>query len=214
MNFISHYHFYKTVDSYYNVGLVLPDLVKNFCKTHLKPKEQFVQRTMNSINSGSKMHLEADRIFHQSLFFKESEKFLSHLMDNKAIWPRKWFLNHLLCEILIDRLIMERHSNEVDDFYMHLKNIDPAQVELYLKLIGIQNYQNFTPGFERFVNNPFLFEYIHNEKIIYALGRVYQRIGINYEWKEEDKNLLLYAIPKQLEYMDERFQLLKGELKL
>lgn len=214
MNFIAHYHFYKSEDSYYNLGLVLPDMVKNFNKTHLKPKDQFVHQLLNSINKGSKMHLEADKLFHQSTFFKEAEKFMSFMMDDKALWPRKWFLNHLLCEIVLDRVIMERHPNEVKEFYSELNNVNIDQVELYLKLSNIPNYQNFREGFERFVKYQFIFEYEHNEKIIFALGRVYQRLGIEYEWTEEDKNLLLYAIPRQMEYIDERYHLLKKELKL
>lgn len=212
MNFIAHYHFYKKDDAHYNLGLVLPDLVKNFCKLHLKPADSYVNRILNSLNEGSKIHLQGDKTFHNSESFKVCQDYISDLLDPFATWPRKWFLNHILTEILLDRVIMDRYSDEALNFYKQLESVDRSKVELYLKLSGIQSYQNFNPSFERFVSSRFIFEYLHNERIIYALGRLYSRVGIQYEWTENDKNLILFHLDKLLDFIDLQYDNFKLDL--
>ena len=214
MNFIAHYHFYQSEDCYYNLGLVLPDLVKSFCKTHLKPAEHMNHPILNQLNQGSIVHLNADKRFHNSFYFTTCEKHLSELADTRAQWPRKWFLNHLLCEILLDRIIIDQHPNIVENFYSDLKKTKHEQVALYLKMSGINNYQNFNEGLERFVSAQFIFDYQHNEKILLALSRVYRRLGIDYEWTDADKALLLEIIPVQIQFMKQGYDHLKSELKI
>jgi len=213
MNFLSHYYFYRSDDPYYNTGLVLPDLVKNFCKAHLRPGNNFVNPAFSALSEGSLMHLEADRKFHNSSFFHETLALTSGLLDASCGWPRKWFLNHLLCEILIDRVLIDRHETLCADFYRQLENTDANKIALFLKLSGVLNYQNFAPGLERFVSIRFIFEYLHNEKIVLALNRVYQRLGIAYNWTQEDQTLLLSQIPEILNYIDTNLSKLEFELK-
>ncbi|MBL7837729.1 MAG: hypothetical protein JNM67_09445 [Bacteroidetes bacterium] len=212
MNFIAHYYFYRQDDKYYNLGLVLPDLVKNFCKTHLRPVKKFQHPQLNALNKGSLMHLDSDKRFHNSTFFRQCEDLCGYLLDGKANWPRKFFLNHLLCEILLDRVIIERDTNIVKNFYQDLSEVNHEQVELFLKLNEINNYQNFTAALQRFVNAAFIFDYMHNEKIILALGRVYARLGIQYNWTEQDKEHLMEHIPIILNYIDLDLEKLKTEL--
>lgn len=213
MNFLSHYHFFKTEDTYYNTGLVLPDLVRNFCKSHLKPGNSFNRPALDALNRGSMRHLEADKLFHNSAYFIRMTGFISEYLDPEAPWPRKWFLNHLLCEILTDRVLMDRQSGLCTEFYTQLEHTDPAQITLYLKLSGVRNYQNFAEAFQRFVSVRFIFEYMHNENIIRALSRVYARVGIAYEWTDADRSLLLRHIPGLLRYMDTQLQMLENDLK-
>lgn len=212
MNFIAHYHFQRNGDLHYNLGLVLPDLVKNFCKEHIKPGKPFVNPTLNAIRNGCDRHLEDDKIFHQSNFFKTCEHHLKELFGDLPKWPRKWFFNHLLIEILLDRCIMEMEPNVCNDFYEDLKNVNIEKTELFLKMSSIPNYQNFNPGFQRFVSMQFIFEYMHNERIFLALGRVYSRLGIEYEWTDYDKQLLLETIPKMLNFIELSYNHLQLEL--
>ncbi|MCC6818523.1 MAG: hypothetical protein IT245_06520 [Bacteroidia bacterium] len=213
MNFIAHYYFYKNQDKHHNLGLVLPDLVKNFCKAHLRPTQVFKHPQLKSLNEGSIKHLQSDKKFHNSTFFIQCEDLISHLLDSNAVWPRKWFFNHLLSEILLDRVLIDKNPKICDEFYEDLRHINKEQVELYLKMSGINNYQNFIPALEKFVNIGFIYEYQHNEKIFFALGRVYSRLGIHYDWTETDKKLLLENIPIILNYIDLELNTLETELK-
>jgi hypothetical protein len=213
MNFLSHYYFYRNSHPYYNTGLVLPDLVKSFCKTHLKPLDSFTHPFLDMLNEGSKVHLKSDGIFHNSDFFKNTLKYFSEQLDTEVKWPRKWFLNHLLCEILLDRHLMDQNSELCTNFYAELETVKVEQISLYLKLSHVPNYQNFNIGYEKFVSYRFIFDYIHNEKIIMALNRVYKRVGIDYEFDEEDKMRLLEKMPTLLSYVESKLHILEAELK-
>ncbi len=213
MNFLSHYHFYKSEDPYYNVGLVLPDLVRNICKTHLRPNEQYDNPIHESLGKGSRDHIEGDRIFHQSEFFRACESHISGLLDKQAAWPRKWFLNHLLLEIGLDRALMDLYPDLCTNFYQQLEQADIKELTSFLQVSGKEDFSKFGQGYERFVTFRFIFDYKHNEKIIFALSRVYLRTGIQYEWTENDKNVLLENLPEILRFISAKIDNLKKELK-
>jgi hypothetical protein len=214
MNFLSHYFFYKTKDPYYNTGLILPDLVKNYCNSHINPIGNFNRPALISLAEGSLKHLECDKKFHNSEFFKISTHFLSAAFDAECQWPRKWFLNHLLMEILLDRVLMDKHEKLCEQFYYDLSCVNIEEIGVFLKMIGLSNPQNFQIGFERFVNSKFIFEYQHNEKICFALNKVYQKVGINYEWTNEDNLLIQNKLPEILEFLKGKLDDLSNELKL
>jgi len=214
MNFLSHYFFYKTKDPYYNTGLILPDLVKNYCNSHINPIGNFNRPAFISLAEGSLKHLECDKKFHNSEFFKISTHFLSAAFDAECQWPRKWFLNHLLMEILLDRVLMDKHEKLCEQFYYDLSCVNIEEIGVFLKMIGLPNPQNFQIGFERFVNSKFIFEYQHNEKICFALNKVYQKVGINYEWTNEDNLLIQNKLPEILEFLKGNLDDLSNELKL
>jgi len=202
MNFLSHYHFFKKESAYYNLGLILPDLIKSFCGKHYKSDKEFVHKQMRDLKSGADLHLKTDIIFHQSEVFSKMEHFIAEQLDEEAKWPRKWFFNHLLAEILIDRIIIEKFPETCDNFYANFDRIDSSIVSTFLKINGIQNYQNFAPGMEKFVKAAFLFDYKHNENIILALARVYQRTGVKYLFTKEDGLYLAKHLDTLLYYFD------------
>lgn len=212
MNFISHYHFYKKDDNHYHLGLILPDLIKSICRTHYKSNGPFVNRIFHRLDEGCITHLNSDKIFHQSAVFEDIQNHLSEQLDEASAWPRKWFFNHIMTEILIDRVIMEKHPNECFEFYREIESIDENQLELFLKMNHIPNYQNFRPGFQNFVKNRFLFEYMNNEKLLFALSRVYSRIGIQYEFTKNDYQLLEERLENLLYYIDLQYDTLKKQL--
>lgn len=214
MNFLAHYFFYKTKDPYFNTGLILPDLVKNYCQTHIKPVGQFNRPAFVGLANGSLTHLECDRKFHNSAFFSLSTKFLAETLNDECHWPRKWFLNHLLMEILLDRVLMDQHKDLCSQFYHDLSKVDVEEIGVFLKMIGVNNPQNFQIGFERFVKSQFIFEYQYNEKISFALNKVYQKVGIEYEWTNEDKELLHNKLPELLNFIHDHVDNLKLELEI
>jgi len=213
MNFLSHYYFYKSDDIYYNLGLVLPDLVRNISKTHLRPLSTYDKKEHIALGNGSKAHIEGDRIFHQSEFFRVCETHIAKQLNTKATWPRKWFFNHLLLEIGLDRVLMDHYPNLCQEFYTDLEQVDKQTLIEFLNLSGIKQYNEFAPGYERFVNFKFIFEYQYNEKIFFALSRVYLRTGITYEWTENDKMLFMEHLPGILKFISEHIDILNEELK-
>lgn len=214
VNFLAHFYFYRSGDAYYNTGLVLPDLVRSFCKDRLKLKTQYLSPEFESLKDGSLAHIEADRIFHQSAFFKTAESYIGDRLDADARWPRKWFLNHLLVEIALDRALMDLHPKLCQDFYDELGRCDASLISEFLKASDVSNYEQFTLAFTRFVSFAFIFDYQYNEKIVLALSRVYQRSGIQYEWTENDRNMIVGQLPGIISAVKSLIPKLEDELKI
>jgi len=158
--------------------------------------------------------MEADRIFHQSSFFKTAESYISKHLDPTARWPRKWFLNHLMVEIALDRALMDMDPALCQDFYDQLGNCDPEHLAQFLKESYISNYEQFAVSYTRFVNFAFIFDYAYNEKIVIALNRVYQRSGIEYEWTENDRNMIVEQLPGIISAVKSLIPGLADELKI
>lgn len=214
LNFLAHYFFDRTDNIYHNVGLILPDLSRNFCKGHLNLKRDFENHDMKALKHGSMKHLEMDKIFHNSIFFKDAVQEISGLLDKDARWPRKWFLNHVLAEIMLDRAIMDKHPHICPEFYRDLSLSDAEVIEAFLMHGGVENYHLFGEKFKKFIEYQFIFNYQHNEKLIIALSRLYLRVGIKYEWKKEDEDLLNDHFVAILDIIGSKVEYLTKELKL
>lgn len=214
MNFLSHYFFYQKQDPYFNTGLILPDLVKNYCQTHIQISGHFNRPAFINLAEGCQTHLNCDKKFHNSEFFKSTTNYLSETFDAQCAWPRKWFLNHLLMEILLDRVLMDMHSNLCQSFYNNLQQVDIDELLVFIRKLGVVNGQNFKIGFEKFVEHQFLFEYQYNEKISFALNKVYQKVGIPYEFTKDDQRMIENQMPKLLEFIRYKLDDLVQELDL
>lgn len=192
----------------------MPDLVRNFCKERLKLKPYYPNPAFESLKNGSLAHIEADRIFHQSSFFAKAEAYISQHLDLQANWPRKWFLNHLLVEIALDRALMDMNPGLCQDFYDELGSCDPKLIAEFLKESEVVKYEQFTASYSRFVSFAFIFDYQYNEKIVFALSRVYQRSGIEYKWTENDKDTIVRQLPGIITTVQSLIPALKDELKI
>ncbi len=214
MNFLAHYYFDRSEDIYFNVGLILPDLSRNFCKGHLNLKQEFDNPVFDALKNGSLMHLQKDKIFHQSAFFIDVQKQISLLLNAEALWPRKWFLNHVLAEIMLDRVLMDEHPGLCENFYADLERADANVISDFLRVGGVVNHSLFPERYQKFIEHQFIFNYQHNEKLIIALSRLYLKVGIQYEWQKADEDLLNHHFVAILDIIAPKVEYLTKELKL
>lgn len=184
MNFLSH-HFADAIDSehYYNLGLVLPDLLGSVQRRWRLPAsfdltddDVFTER----IAEGTSRHLNVDAYFHSSAFFKEftaiiREIFAKHKLDLPGV--RLFFVAHIFLELMLDRLILLNHSAASPNFYYDLSQIENEMLKPFFKVTGVENVSKFTDFFERFQTLKYLNHYIKDESLFYALNRIMQRAG-------------------------------------
>lgn len=154
-----------------------------------------------------------DKKFHQSVFFKEAVAEISLLLDKDAAWPRKWFLNHVLAEIMLDRAIMDENPEVCPAFYSDLAAADAGIITSFLEHNGVENHHLFGERFGKFIEHQFIFNYQYNEKLIIALSRLYLRVGIQYEWQKRDEELLNYHFVAILDIIRSKVEYLEKELK-
>lgn len=195
MNFISHYYFVRhSADPYLVLGMVLPDMVKNHRKSwNLRPKKQerqLLEREVTaSVYKGWELHVETDRLFHSSAFFKEqSSQIRKQIAAIVTRLPfRPFFLAHVALELLLDSLLIIREEADAAHFYRLISRCDPAEVIRFLEINHIDDALSFIPWFNSFVKNRYLYSYSETENLVYALDRTGRRVWSE-PFSEEEKD--------------------------
>ena len=124
------------------------------------------------------LHLEIDRFFHNSNFFKESLDFVQNFYSKLNNQNLPHFYSHILVEILIDRYLLETTSGIADDFYSSYKRFNFSEITgLFEEIKDFDKYK-FLSLTESISNSSFLKEYIHDNAIYSIFERVSRRIGL------------------------------------
>jgi hypothetical protein len=162
------------------VGLLLPDFARNhvtsFSKSALFEKEEHRQ-----IHAGCMAHYAADKKFHSSDFFEHyCEAFKSHLKVAPFSdgFQRRWFLAHILFEMMIDRLLVKHIVGLCRTYYSGLDEIEPSILGEFLELNQAKNPDELLRNFNHFRNAKYIFQYIDNNTLVYSLSRVLQYAGV------------------------------------
>lgn len=212
MNFIAHYHFtHKPGNAYHNLGIVLPDLTRNFI-----PSKRIKPETLRSIleldahhqlNEGARQHYALDRFFHNSPFFINGYTFVKNCTANAQFdgtFSRYFFLNHIFLELMLDRYIISRHTPSIDGFYQSLTEVESEVLGSYLDLNGIETKELFLERFHQFREIRYLYHYTDNEKLIYSLNRIMMQVGL-YGLSANNQQQLLPCIAETELWIDSEF---------
>ncbi len=184
MNFLSHYYFDKDKENPYEVfGMVLPDLLKNTDKSWNIHPEKSQQKTLANPNQeailvGWKRHLEVDKLFHSSDFFKHHQHQIKLAIREVIVGSpvKPFFLGHISVELLLDNLLILEKLVSVENFYKQLAMVDPDEIKLFLQTNRIYDQDKFLRFFERFVSEEYVYSYADEAKITYALKRICMRL--------------------------------------
>lgn len=186
MNYLSHYYFDKDDKRPdYTFGLIFPDLMRTFNRGRVK--EQIIEagweKQMQNLQEGINKHHRIDVLFHDSTFFKTSNKrFFKEVQDLQLEGVTKYqhFVSHVLIEMILDRLLLLEDSKIGFTFYSKLNSIEKHFLKDYLLLFPYLNknmqLENFWQFFRRFCDSQFLYDYQSNEGLIARLDGVMQRI--------------------------------------
>lgn len=194
MNFLSHYYLHRSEnDNYLNIGLTLPDVL-GLHNRHVRLSERFISgieinddKTESLIN-GVRLHINLDKYFHKSEYFKEkvnfiqTEYFKASGEENIAV-----YYAHILLEILIDRYLLIEHPNIAEEFYSSYKEFDFNNIiEIFL---GLKNFdsEKFLDFTQKVAYSDFLYHYTDNFAVIGDLKRVTTRIGLPIEITTDER---------------------------
>lgn len=181
MNFLSHFYFDRdTTNCFHVLGTVLPDLLKNADKSIVIHPEKLSHHDpdVNSIIEGWKKHLEIDRYFHSSDFFKyHSHQLKLALLPALTGSPVKpFFLGHVAIELILDNLLLTTGKITVGEFYEHLSSCNEEVIYRFLSFSGMKNPEIFLIFFEEFKRSRYLYSYSETSQVAYALKRICMRI--------------------------------------
>lgn len=217
MNYLSHFYVDHIPDNhYYNAALILPDITKRWVKTFKQPapSSQFSESQFQLL-AGCLKHYRSDQQFHASSFFEHYQDTINRALKkvpfSNAV-HRKWFIAHILTELLIDRQLVNLHPTVVDAFYHSLSEVKMEELLPFLTFYGMAETADFVTFFNHFREVKYIYYYADNNKFLYSLNRIMMRVGIA-ELNATDSGLLLDVILSiEQTYMPEPATLL-NELK-
>lgn len=194
VNFFSHYYFDKQENNpIHNFGLLTPDLLRNFTPNLYDKKKIHHEKLTEQWRIGINKHISRDQSFHHSEFFKlvyqECHESVKSNFRELGI-PRFWFALHVWIEMLLDKVLIQKNTQELQFFYDEL-NLIQNQIPELLQQIDHQNIDQFQNRMNRFLESKYLFHYQEHSGIIYGLNRVYIQVNASKEeWNSEQQELL------------------------
>ena len=183
MNYFAHFFIDHIVhNTEYNVGLILPDLARGFVSSFRKPLSIQTDNFEIDLWKGCQKHYETDKRFHASTFFNELIELAKHMMDNaefKDGIKRRFFLEHIMAELMIDRILVKKNSHFLHSFYDTLNNIYTKLLLKFLHNYKIESVDKFEEHFNHFRKVKYIYYYTDNIKFVYSLNRVMLKAGLN-----------------------------------
>ncbi|MES2690651.1 MAG: hypothetical protein V4658_09630 [Bacteroidota bacterium] len=192
MNYFSHYFVDHKEGRYaYNTGLLLPDITrKQVAKFTLKESYTPLQQ---QFYEGCEAHYRGDKYFHSSPFFKmvldHSNRLINESPFSDSV-QRKWFLAHILGELMIDRILVKNYPEQLEGFYDSLNRADDNELADFLRLNGMEKIEVFFDFFNHFRKVQYIYYYADNNKFVYSLNRIMIQAGVG-ALTESDQDVLL-----------------------
>lgn len=145
----------------------------------LGPDEDLTE-AQRSLETGIAWHLEVDKVFHSSSYFKTETERIEELLKNAEFTHLKrhyYFFAHILLEILIDRFLIVDGPELLNNFYESLSKVSLDEMEDYLKRKGYPIEEGrFKTYFERFLEKKFLKGYETDEGIVHVFNSIHDRV--------------------------------------
>lgn len=200
MNYLSHFKIgggYGDPDR--TLGKILPDLIRSVDKslriTHKNAESLPVG--LQELGIGISLHLQTDATFHQSAWFAEKEVYVKTCLAGLGLPDSvryRYFFSHVMVEMLLDRVVMKMEPSLLDEFYHSLSQVEEATLTRYFRYKGWDNYANKCwTVLQRFTDARYLYQYTDNAQLLYALGRVAQRVELEL-FAEPYKTRLMHRI--------------------
>lgn len=182
MNYFSHFFVDGITNQHeYNTGLLLPDITRGKIKS-FRQQLVFNSSQNEQFFKGCTAHYAADKKFHASAFFNDLLNQSSSLINGapfSANLNRKWFLAHILAELMLDRILVKKFPKMLNDFYISLQAIDDIQLAEFLKLYGLVDLDSFFEFFNHFRKVQYIYYYTDNNKFVYSLNRIMIKAGVS-----------------------------------
>lgn len=186
MNYLS--HAYRYLDQpYFAAGTCLPDWMsvvdrKNRARRQFaEPVVEHSDPQVSSFAAGVIRHHDDDHWFHQqSAFVTLSTQFAVELREllEKGMGHQAGFVGHIAVELLLDADLASRHPDLLDQYYDCLKSLDAEAVQSAASSICKRPVTLLTTLLPRFISEGFLYDYLHDDKLLYRLNGVMRRVKL------------------------------------
>ncbi len=191
MNLVAHYYLDRDrVNSHFVVGVATPDLLSIY-NSNLRIKARHLKKMSEDqagmitppFLSGLYRHFFADGIFHLSPTFERQTKRISNML--KSYFPelniqRKFFIAHILLELLIDKILIDDNPGILNSYYGHFGALQPFRDLRKTSEIALgRNLPNYESYMQKFLRLQYLYNYAKFDHISRVLQKILQRVGID-----------------------------------
>jgi hypothetical protein len=131
-----------------------------------------------TVARGICQHHRDDRWFHATRAFTElSLTFSARVREEvpNGEGMRSWFLGHILVELLLDAVLLERQPNALIAYYAALDEIDVSVVECAVRRIAGRPANGLVRFISMFCRERFLCDYADDGKLLFRINQVMQR---------------------------------------
>ncbi|MFY8189778.1 MAG: hypothetical protein ACOVK9_02345 [Bacteroidia bacterium] len=181
MNYLSHFYIHQQGQNpLYSVGLIFPDLSRGFVKLPGKLSATDYAYLL-PIAEGCLQHYRADKQFHGSKFFEWGSHECSQVLKSAAFEgsvERRWFISHILFELLLDRLLVNHQPQVGIDFYADIRAVSLQELKDFIVLHPHQDYDKFLHFFEHFRRAAYIQNYPDNNLFAFSLSRIMKKAGL------------------------------------
>lgn len=196
MNFLSHYYYDKKDDPYFNLGLILPDLLRNFVpgtKIAVEKRDHTLVEA-KSLKNGCQTHVSSDEKFHDWVVFKElMEKVTNLIRSSRHPIARDFFISHIFVELLLDRQLLLANPDLASQLYRDFEQVDSQALKQFLGSYDFHKFEQFDRGFERFMDVRYLEHYKDPQIILYSTQRICTKMRLP-TFSKGQKNVLIHII--------------------
>jgi hypothetical protein len=182
-------HGRRFVDApYVLAGTAVPDWL-SVINRKVRARSKHAQLLTDDSNSvvadvarGVVQHHRDDHWFHASRAFAElSLRFTVEIRDRLP--PdngfRPSFLGHILVELLLDSVLFESDIRQLDRYYEALDNLDAELIQHAVSQMTNGDVGMLTFFIPRFSAERFLYDYLDDEKLLWRLNAVMQRVKLS-----------------------------------
>jgi len=218
MNYLSHYYILREYgEPSFTLGKVIPDLLRIFGPAHKIRKARNIetpQRASEWIMKGAYVHLESDRLFHQSAYFEnETQHLKEEIKAGSSIRKYRYFYAHIFLEMLIDRLLLLEYPELGRHFYENLERMETSDVQAFFELQAIAvDVDAFMQILHRFRKSRYLFEYLDDSGFLYAFTRILNQSGLP-PLNRENRDFMITLIHKSEERLKAGFLRMLQEIE-
>jgi hypothetical protein len=103
-------------------------------------------------------------------------------MLNKAKFTetvnRRWFMGHVLFEMLLDRLLINHQPQVGIDFYADLQELRLNDMQQFVSFHQHNDYDRFLRFFEHFRSVAYIQNYPDNNLFAFSLSRIMKKAGL------------------------------------
>ena len=209
MNFLGHYYLDRNhPSSLFALGAATPDLLSIYNENfrvkhaHVRPGVSLdIDWDHLPLLEGMRRHFHADNLFHSSDFFNENTAFATQELKRRFKtneFQRKFFISHVLLELLLDKALIDREKDILHEYYTHFAVHWPfSSVKEATEKVSRHSLPNYDHFLDKFLSNKYLTHYKEWDHIIFVLGRIMRRAGVDHPEFLDDPAMTTYLADLQ-----------------